>query len=324
MGRRRHPKPAGAQQEAPEAPPNRLRSGGTFVDPVDLDSHYQTCVNTINGLQLPTPDEMPDPDLQTYIRCSLLAYHSQIVHPIALHVHEHCSYLLKRMGELEALVHASELLKGAEHSGRTRQQKDGAKPSISTLPPILGQEHPMPSTYQLRDVAAKVSRLEIQLHRLITGNQRIHDLQDVGTTNSQLSQVTDACTPSHLLDVALSTSHGVPSEIAIPAAQRVAALRRKCPTEGPRTRTSSICSTSHPGTPRSAVQEGAEADRLCIGVGTQSPSNPLTYFLTLPKHCMMCGREAYTLGNPPPVAAAVCSCCSMRFPPPVARWMGQP
>ena len=41
---------------------------------------------------------------------SLLAYHSQLVHPVALHVEEHCNYLMGEMQKLTALVHEHGLL----------------------------------------------------------------------------------------------------------------------------------------------------------------------------------------------------------------------
>ena len=129
MPRRNHKRSVRGRQTScsPEPPPYRLCAGGTFVDPVHQDTHYAVCTQAIDGLDLGHCCVHASKDPELFIRSSLLAYHSQLVHPIGLHLDEHSKYLLGKMSrlndrvaQLTALVHANALIRDDITDTRSR------------------------------------------------------------------------------------------------------------------------------------------------------------------------------------------------------------
>ena len=112
---------------SPDPPPYRLCTGGTFVDPVHQDTHYAVCTHAIDDLDLSQCCVHASSDPELFIRSSLLAYHSQLVHPLGLHLDEHSKYLLGKMSrlgdrfaQLTALVHANALIRDDITATRSR------------------------------------------------------------------------------------------------------------------------------------------------------------------------------------------------------------
>ena len=81
----------------------------------------------VDQLQLGDLSTYADDDRESFIRQSFLAYHSRIGHPVALHVEEHCSYMLRRLNQmstqvkdLTAMIHANDLLRQEAEHGRAQ------------------------------------------------------------------------------------------------------------------------------------------------------------------------------------------------------------
>ena len=106
-----------------EPPPNRLQTTGVFVDPIDHDQHLRRSIAAVSQLRFGDLSTYRENDREQFIRQALLAYHSQIVHPVALHVDEHCTYVMQRLqrmfaqvDSLASIVHANDLLREEDTS----------------------------------------------------------------------------------------------------------------------------------------------------------------------------------------------------------------